>query len=149
MTLGEKLKEDLKNAFKGGDKLKTAVLRFLLSEIQNKEKEKQAQGKKPELADDEVVQALQKEFKKRREAIGLFKKGGREDLVASEEAELALIEEYVPKQLTREEAQAIVLGVISRGAADFNSVMKEAMKEMKGRADGKMVGEIIKERISN
>ncbi len=147
MSLKENLQSDLKVSLKSGNTIKTGVLRFVLSEVQNKEKEKQGQGKPPELADDEVSQVIQKEFKKRREAISLFKKGGREDLVAQEETELAVIEGYIPKQMDRGEIQAVIEKLMSKGFSDFNSLMKEAMKEMKGRADGKLVMELIKERI--
>ncbi len=149
MSLKEKLQSDLIVSLKAGDKLKTGVLRFVLSEVQSKEKEKQGQGKPPELGDEEVGQVLLKEFKKRREAIRLFKTGGREDLVASEEAELAIIEQYIPKQLDQSEIRAVVDKLVSRGLTDFNSLMKEAMKEMKGRADGKLVTEIIQTRIGS
>ena len=135
MSLKETLQSDLKNSLKAGDKKKTGVLRFLLSEVQSKEKEKQAQGKPPELADEEVNAVLQKEFKKRREAIDLFKKGGREDLVIAEQDDLAVIENYIPKQLDKKEIEAIVGKLVSEGHADFNSLMKEAMKHMKGRAE--------------
>lgn len=148
MSLKENLQSDLKVSLKSGDAMKAGVLRFALSEIQNKEKEKQGHGKPTLLTDDEVKEVLQKEFKKRREAIGLFKKGGREDLVTSEETQLAVIEAYIPKQLDKSEIQAIVEKLISSGCADFNSLMKEAMKEMKGRVDGKLVTEVIKERIN-
>ncbi|OGZ53581.1 MAG: hypothetical protein A3B25_00565 [Candidatus Ryanbacteria bacterium RIFCSPLOWO2_01_FULL_48_26] len=148
MSLKENLQSDLKVSLKAGDKIKTGVLRFVLSEVQNKEKEKQGQGKPPELVDEEVSQVIQKEFKKRREAIRLFKTGGREDLVASEEAELAIIEAYIPKQLDQDEIRAVIDKLVSRGFADFNSLMKEAMKEMKGKADGKLVTELVKERTN-
>ena len=68
-------------------------------------------------------------------------------MVASEEMELAVIEEYIPKQLGENEIRAVVEKLVSGGLSDFNSVMKEAMKEMKGRVDGKLVMEVIKERI--
>ena len=148
MSLKENLQSDLKVSLKSGDTMKAGVLRFVLSEVQNKEKEKQGQGKPPWLTDDEARDVLQKEFKKRREAIILFKKGGREDLVTSEETQLAVIEAYIPKQLDTNEIRAIIEKLIARGLGDFNPLMKEAMKEMKGRVDGKLVIELIKERIN-
>ncbi|MEK7507555.1 MAG: GatB/YqeY domain-containing protein [Patescibacteria group bacterium] len=149
MSIKENLQSDLKISMKAGDKIKTGVLRFILSEVQSKEKEKQGQGKPAELIDEEINSVLQKEFKKRKEAIRLFKTGGREDLVSSEEAELAIIEAYIPKQLDQSEIRTIIEKLISRGRTDFASIMKEAMKEMKERADGKFVAEVIKERIKN
>ena len=144
MSLKENLQSDLKVSLKSGDAMKAGVLRFVLSEVQNKEKEKQGQGKPPLLTDDEARDVLQKEFKKRREAISLFKKGGREDLVTSEETQLTVIEAYIPKQLDKSEIQAIIEKLISGGCTDFNLLMKEAMKEMKGRVDGKLVIELIR-----
>lgn len=147
MSLKEHLQSDLKISLKSGDKTKVGVLRFILSEVQNKEKEKQGQGKPPELSDEEVNNVLQKEFRKRKEATALFKKGGREDLVAHEETELAVIEPYLPAQFGENEILAVIEKLVAQGNSDFNSLIKEAMKEMRGKADGKRVTELIKDRL--
>jgi len=148
MTLNEKIKHDTNEALKKGDTLRTGVLRFLSAELYNKIKEKQALKKEMALTDEETVETLRKEMKRRREALELFWKGGREDLVKKEEAELKVIEEYLPPPLTEAEIKAVIDELISGGLADFNSLMRETMKRLKGRgADGQTVGELIKAKI--
>lgn len=157
--LADKIKEDLKISLKSGAMERAAgseprsseragVLRLLLAEVQNKEKEKFG-GKGGALSDEDALAVFQKEAKKRREAIELFKKGNRDDLVKKDEAELVVIEEFLPKQLTQEEIRAAIDKLAVAGVGDFNSLMKEAMKELKGRADGRTVGEIIKEKLNS
>ncbi|MBI4085983.1 MAG: GatB/YqeY domain-containing protein [Candidatus Liptonbacteria bacterium] len=145
--LKEKLTQDLKEAMKAGMKEKTDVVRFLLAQIQNREIEKRSTGQAPTLTGEEVVETLQKEVKKRREAIELFKKGGRPELVQKEELELALITGYLPPEMSREELEKIIGDLKNQGFNDFNSLMKEAMKKVKGKADGKLVSEIVKEKL--
>lgn len=141
-----RLNEDLKNALKSEDSQKAAVLRFLLAQIKNKEIEKRA-GLNKELSDEEIIEVLQKEVKKRKEAIELFKKGGREDLVLKEEAELRIISEYLPPPMSKEEVEAAVQNIINKGMNNFNEVMKEATKLLRGRVDGKALVEIVKEKL--
>ena len=158
MLLIDRLKDDLKTALKSGQKERVGVLRFLLSESHNREKDKQARllasersdggqakGEKPVLTDEEAVAVFQKESKKRREAVELFRKGGREDLVKKETAELAVIQEYLPQVLAPEDIKKVLEKLAARGNKDFNSLMKEAMKELRGKADGRLVSELIKE----
>jgi len=146
MSTHDSIKENLTAALKGGEKERAGVLRLLLAELNNKQKEKFGGNPKP-LADEDALVVLQKEAKKRREAIELFKKGNRDDLVKKDEAELRIIEEYLPKQLSREEIVAVVEKLTAEGGKNFNSLMKAAMAELKGRADGKTVREVIKEKL--
>lgn len=132
---------------KGGDAARLAVLRYMLSLVQNAEKEKYAKQPDVALTDDEVVAVLQKEAKRRKEAVALFRQGKRDDLVQKEEGELAVIYEYIPKELSTEELAEMVDGLKAKGFNDFNSLMRETMKLAKGRADGKVVGEIIKGKL--
>ncbi len=148
MTLVGRIKDDLKNSLKTGASERVGVLRLLLSEINNKQKEKSGAANTP-LTDAEAVAVFQKEAKKRKEAIELFRKGNRGDLVKKEEAELMVIQEYLPKALSESEIKTVIEKLAATGLNDFNSLMKEAMKELKGKADGKMVGEIIKKRLSS
>ncbi len=147
MTLHEQLTDNLKSAMKSGDKPRVEVLRFAIAGIQNAQKEKNAKQPGVALTDDEVISLLQKEAKRRREAIVLFRQGKRDDLVKKEEADIAIIAEYLPKELSREEIEKIVGDLRAQGFNDFNALMKEAMKVLKGRADGKVVGEIIKTKL--
>ena len=149
MSLLDQLKENLKSAMKSGDQKKTGVLRYLLSEIYNQEKAKQAAGKEPALNDEEVVDVLQKEAKKRNDAIDLFKKGGRNDLVEKEDGELLIIKEYLPPEVREDEIIAVVDNIIRSGHNNFGAVMNETMKKLKGRAGGRIVGEIVKKRLSS
>ncbi len=147
MPLTDKLKDDLKSSLKAGNSARAGIIRLFLSEVQNQTKEKFGAGEGA-LTDDEAVAVLQKEAKKRRESIVLFRKGGREDLVKKEELELSVLGEYLPKAMTSEEIKAVISAVMAKGPNDFNSIMKEAMRELKGKADGKTVGDLIKGRLS-
>ena len=148
MALVEKIKGDLKDAMKAGASERVGVLRLLISEINSKQKTVSGAANTP-LADDEVIAVLQKESKKRKDAIELFKQGNREDLVKKDEEELSIIGEYLPKALSNKEIEAVIDAIIAKGAgADFNALIKESMKELKGKADGKTVGDIIKARLA-
>lgn len=147
MSLLERITNDLKAAMKSGDRVRVDVLRFVLAGIQGVQKDKYAAQPGVALSDEEAIAVLQKEVKRRREAIELFKKGNRADLVDKEEADLAIIAAYMPKELSPEEIEKIVNDLHTKGFSDFNSLMREAMKELKGRADGKIVGEIVKRKL--
>ena len=130
---------------KSGDRPRLDVLRFTLAGLNAAQKEKTLKDPQATLGDDEVVTILQKEAKKRRDAIELFKQGKRDDLVAKEEGDLKVIYEYLPAELSRDEIAAMVKIAKANGANDFSSAMKEVMKLAKGRADGKTVGDVIRD----
>ncbi len=148
MTLKDRISNDLKVAMKSGDKLRLETLRSLRAVLMEKEIEKRGpdfNGLKPE---DELA-AVSTAAKKRRESIEQFEKGGREDLAQQERSELRVIEEYLPAQMSVEEVKVHVMGVIAsagaEGPKDFGKVMPIVMKELKGKADGRVVREIVKE----
>ena len=147
MSLYETITSDLKTAMKAGDQVRVDTLRFVLSGINNFKKEKTVKDPAATVTDEEVVSLLQKEIKKRKESIEMFKQGNRADLVEKEESDLAIIAAYVPKELSRGEIEKLVDVAIAGGAKDFNTAMKETMKEVRGRADGKAVGEVIKAKL--
>jgi uncharacterized protein YqeY len=147
MALLLKITNDLRAAMKSGDRSRVDVLRFILAGVQGAEKDKYAKQPGVPLSDEEAVAVLQKEIKRRKEALELFKKGNRTDLVSKEEGDLAVIAEYVPEELSAEEIEKVVDDLKIKGFSDFNSLMREAMKELKGRADGKIVGEIVKRKL--
>ena len=147
MAIYANLNDDLKAAMKVGDKARLEVLRFVLSGVNSAKKDKEAKTPGAELSDDEVTAILQKEAKRRKEAVELFRQGKRDDLVAKEEADLAVIYGYLPKELSNDELGTIVDDLKAKGFADFNALMRETMKVVKGRADGKTVGEIIKAKL--
>ena len=151
--LYQKITEDLKTAMKAGKEFEAGVLRFLLSSLHNKEIEKKGKGLEPTLSDEEVIEVLSREAKKRKEAIEIYIKGGRNDLVEKETKELEIIKQYLPEQLSEEEIEKIVVATIEKIGAkdikDLGRVMGEVMKELKGKADAKLVSEIVKKRITN
>ena len=145
MALQEKIAHDLTTAQKAGEALRLDTLRFVMAQIKNRVIEKRGKGGGESLTDAEVMEVLQKEAKKRREAITMFQSGGRADLSEKEESQLQIISEYLPKMMDREEVRAIISALIKKSGGDFKNVMREAMAELKGKADGKMVSEIVGE----
>lgn len=147
MTLLEKINDDLKSAMKSGQKDRVEVLRFISSGLYNAQKDKNVKQPGAVLTDDEAIAVLQKEAKRRREAVPLFRRGKRDDLVRKEEAGLAVMYEYIPKELSAAELEKIIDDLKAKGFGDFNTLMREAMKLVKGRVGGKTVGDVIKKKI--
>lgn len=143
MGLLERLNQDLKEAMRAGDERRKLAIRAVKTAIRNAEVEKMAP-----LDEDEILAVIAREAKKRRDAIEEFRRGGREDLVADEEAELAVLESYLPRQLTAEEIEAHAREVIAElqaaGQPDMGSVMRRMMADLKGRADGRLVNQIVR-----
>ena len=181
MNLKEKIQNELQGAVKNRAELKTSVLRLLLSAILNKEKEKRYKlsKEKPEgeesklssspfavarelkekdlekesqLIDEEVIDVISSEIKKRKESILEFKKGERQDLVDKETKEKAILEKYLPEQLSEEELQKLVKEAIEKIGAkeikDMGKVMAELMPQVKGKADGSLVSKAVKELLA-
>lgn len=142
MSLREQLDKDLLEAVRNKDGLKRSALRLIKAGLQLEEK---SRGK--ELEDEDVVQVLSREAKRRRESIDAFRDGNRPDLVEKEEAELAILAAYLPQQLTAEEVRDIALSVIEEvgasGPGERGKVMGRLMPQVKGKADGKMVNRIV------
>jgi len=132
---------------KAKDGNRVSVLRFLLSSIQNREIEK-----KEPLDDEEVLAEITSSAKRRRESMEAFKEGDRMDLVEKEAAELAILQEYLPEQLSPEEIRGVVQEVVEEvgatTASDLGKIMKELMPRLRGKADGKLVNEIVQEVLS-
>jgi len=141
MSLSEKLAEDLQTALKAGDTVRRTTIGMLRSTIHNKEIEK---GKKDEgLSDEEIIGLLMAESKKRREAMEEYKRAGRSEQAAQEEAELAIIQSYLPAQLSdteiASELRAILDELGTRHKADFGRIMKVATERMRGRTEGSRI----------
>ena len=147
MTLNEQINNDLKTAMKAGEKVKLETLRLLRAHMI--ELSKRGEGK--EITPEEELSVLMAAMKKRKEAIEIYEKAGRMELAQQERAELQVISSYLPKQLTAQEAEDIILRIIAQtgasGAKDFGKVMPLAMKELKGRIDGKLVQEFVKAKL--
>ena len=142
MGLKERLEEDLKKAMRERDVLRRSVLRLIRSEVHNEEIALQ----KP-LDDDGIIGVLSRQVRQRRESIYEFRKGQREDLVQREEDELAVLQQYLPPQLTVEELTALAQGVIremgAQGTGDRGKVMGRLMPQVKGKAEGSAVNEVV------
>ncbi len=146
MSLKEKLSNDMKAAMKSGEKIRLETLRTLRAALLEKEIEKR--GSETGMTPEDELGVLTAAAKKRKESIEMFQKGGRADLVDQESKELAIIQEFLPKQLTEEEVVSVIRSVIVETGgstpADFGKVMPAAMKQLKGKADGRTVQELVK-----
>lgn len=146
-SLKDRLSDDMKDAMRAQDKARLSTIRMLLSAVKYKEIDL---GKK--LTDEEVIETITSMVKQRRDSIEQFAKAGRIDLVEKEEAELRMLQGYLPEQLTPEEIEAeIEKAVNEAGAAgmkDLGKVMKLLMPKVSGRADGKLVSDKVRERLS-
>ncbi|MFS8640420.1 MAG: GatB/YqeY domain-containing protein [Symbiobacteriaceae bacterium] len=146
MNLNERLTEDMKAALKAGPagKLRLETIRFLRAAIKNAEIEKHAP-----LSDDEILGIITKQVKQLRESLADFQRSNRQDLVEKAEAEMAILSEYLPKQLSADEvrdlARTVIAQVGAQGPKDMGKVMGPLMAQVRGRADGKMVQQIVKE----
>ena len=143
MGLRDQIDIDIKNAMKSGAKDKVSALRMLSAAIKNKQIEK-----REPLVDGEIVDTVRSLIKQRKDSIEQFAKGGRQDLVDKETAEVAVLEVYLPQQMAREEIEKIVREVIAQtgalGAKDLGKVMKALVPLLAGRADNKLVSELVK-----
>ena len=147
MSLKDKLTEDLKQAMRQGDEQRRSTLRLVMAAIKNAEIEKRR-----ELEEGELLAIIAKEAKQRHESIDQFERGGRQDLADREEAELQILLAYLPEQLSREdiEAQArqIIEEVGATSPAQMGQVMRRLMPLMQGKADGKLVSQVVKELLA-
>ncbi|MGN6797339.1 MAG: GatB/YqeY domain-containing protein [Gaiellaceae bacterium] len=147
MTLIEELEDDVKDAMRAGDAARRDALRLILASLKSAEKDLL----RP-LSEEEELQVLQRERKKRIEAAEAFRGGGREEQAAKEEAELAVLEEFMPEPLTEEELERILDDAIAENGAtsmrDMGRVMKDVMPQIAGRADGAAVSQMLREKLA-
>ena len=141
----EKIAEDMKVAMKSGQKLRLETLRTIRAQLLEKQVERRPSGS---ITPEDEITVLNAASKKRKEAIEIYRANGRNEMAEQEEKELAIIQEYMPKQLSIEEVESIVKKIISDSGAtsakDFGKVMPLVMKELKGKADGKFIQETVK-----
>ena len=178
-ALKVKLNEDLKQALKSGDKVKLGTVRLVLSAAKNAEMAKRAKrmvdvakkagitelnklelsaaqiaeiSKQSELEDADIITVIAREIKQRNESIEAYKAGNRPDLIAQEEAELAVLMSYMPKQVSHEEVVAVAQRIISEvgahGPSDKGKVMPKIIGELKGKADGKEINAVVTELLN-
>lgn len=146
MSLKERIVKDMTAAMKERDAARTSTLRMVKAAVQNREIEKGG-----ELTDEEMTKALQSLVKQRRDSIEQYERAGREELAAKERAEIAVIEEYLPRAASREEIDwAVASAIVETGATsmkEMGAVMKAAQALLEGRADGRALSEVVKSKL--
>jgi uncharacterized protein YqeY len=145
--LKQKLMDDLKQALKGRDKVVSSVIRLAMAAIKNAEIARQATSD-----DADILGVIAKQARQRQESIEAFKQGNRQDLVAQEEAELAVLNGYLPRQMPREEiiaeARRVIAEVGAVGLSDKGKVMSQIIAQLKGKADGREINAVVTELLS-
>ncbi len=147
-NLKEKLNDDLKQALRGGDKVRRSVIRLVLAALKNAEIARQA-----DLENGDILGIIAKEARQHEESIEAFKQGNRQDLVDQEEAQLVILKEYLPQQVTRDEivaeARRIIEEIGAQGPRDKGKVMPKLIAQLKGKADGREINEIVTELLGS
>ncbi len=147
MSIQTQIQQDLKTAMKGGETLRLETLRTLRAQFLELAK----RGLDKEITPDDEIAVLTAAIKKRKEAIEMFEKGGRSHLAAKEKQEIEIISVYLPPQLGPEEAKGVIEAIIAESGAtsqkDFGRVMSAAMKELKGKIDGKIVQDLVRQKL--
>ena len=142
MNLSERLADDLKKAMKDKDKVRLSVIRMVRSAVKNREIDPGTT-----LSDEEVLVVIQKELKQRRDSLQAFESAGRTDLIDEVQAEIDILSEYLPAQLSEDELRDIVKRIITEvgavGKSDVGKVMGKVMPEIRGRADGKLAQQVV------
>lgn len=150
MSLKDRISEDIKAAMKSKDKVRLETVRSIKKVILEKETSVRPSGKDA-LTEEEELEVLTQLAKQRKDSIEQYKKAGREDLADAETQELAILEEYLPAQLSDAEVEAVIDGLIAKvgatSAKDMGKVMGPAMKELKGKADGAKVQTLVKAKL--
>ncbi len=149
MGLKEQLNDDLKDAMRAKDEDRMRAIRMLKAAISNLEiartDPKNQQHGQP-VTEADLNKVVENQIKQRRDSIEMYQKGNRPELAATEQAEIKVLEKYMPKQMTRDEVKAEVEKVVADlGTKEFPKVMRESAQRLKGRADGRMVNEVVKE----
>ncbi|RMD92522.1 MAG: GatB/YqeY domain-containing protein [Calditrichaeota bacterium] len=147
MSLKNKIQEEMKSAMKAGDKIKLTTLRTVLAQLKEVEIDKRR-----ELTEEEEIQVLAKAAKKRKEAIEFYQKSDRTDLLEKEQQELEIINSFLPQPLTTDELEKIISDAIAETGAtslkEMGKVMSVVMPKVKGRAEGKIVQEMVRKKLS-
>ncbi|HEY6092938.1 MAG TPA: GatB/YqeY domain-containing protein [Gemmatimonadales bacterium] len=142
-SLADRLRAAMNESRKQRDQARTLLLSTTLSEVKNREIEL---GRPP--TDDETAEVLRRGIKKRRESVEVYEKAGRQDAANTESAEIKMLEEFLPAAVPPEEIRAAVREAIAGGAMDMGKVMGVVMPRFKGRADGKLVNQIVREELA-
>ena len=165
MALKQRIQGDLTESVMGKEELRSSVLRLLLSAINNKETEKRTKiwretpkasiedlEKESKLTDEEIINVISSEIKKRRESIELFEKGGKGDQADKEKKEAGILQKYLPEQMSEAELRKIVAEAVKKVGAkeqkDMGKVMAELAPKTKGKADGSLISKVVKELLT-
>jgi uncharacterized protein YqeY len=152
MSIREQLQNDLKDAMRQQDNTRKQALRSVIAAIKKAETELDSSGQRVALDDDDILAVIAKLAKQRQESIVEFQKGGRDDLVAEEQADLEILQGYLPQQMGRDEIEAeareVIAEVGAAGPRDMGKVMKPLMARLRGRADGKLANQIVRELLA-
>lgn len=165
MALRQQIQSDLNESVLGKEELRSSVLRLLLAAISNKETEKRTKiwkqnpkasvedlEKESKLTDEEIINVISSEIKKRRESIELFEKGGKKDMADKEKKEAEILQKYLPEQMSEADLRKLVKEAVSKVGAktqkDMGKVMAELMPKTKGKADGSLISKIVKELLT-
>jgi uncharacterized protein YqeY len=149
MDLRQQLMDDLKEAMRQQDELRKRAIRSVLAAMKQAETELDASGERVHLNDSDLLAIIAKQARQRQESIDEFGKAGRQDLVVQEQAELNILQGYLPRQLTQEEIEAeariVIKEVEASGPRDMGKVMSPLMQRLRGRADGRLVNQVVRE----
>jgi uncharacterized protein YqeY len=149
MSLKDRIPQDLKNALKSKNAVELSTLRMLQSAIKNREIDKQKRD--GGLSDEEITEVISTEIKKRKEAVEMYERGQRQDLADKEKAEIDVLMNYMPRQMSEDEVRGEVTGAIqeagAKGPKDLGKVMKVLMPRVKGKAEGGLVNKVVREEL--
>ena len=156
MTLKDQLNADLRDAMRAGDEARKSTLRMLITAVRNAEippEGAHVTASRLDLDDEGVLNVIRKEVKQRRDSIDIYEKANRTDLASKEEAEVAILNAYLPQQMSRDEivvaARAIIERVGASGPADKGKVMPAIMAELRGKAEGREINAVVSELLSS
>ena len=152
MGLRERLTDDLKEAMRNRDDTRKRTVRSIIAAMKKAETELDSSGSRVVLDDPGILGIISKQAKQRQESIEAFQAGGRQDLVDREQAELAILQSYLPRQLTQaeieEQARQVIAETGASGPRDIGTVMRPLMARLKGQADGRLVNQVVRELLS-
>lgn len=152
MDLRQQLADDLKDAMRQRDDLRKRTIRSVLAAVKKAETELDSSGERKVLGDEDILVIIAKQAKQRQESMAEYAKAGRQDLVSEEESELGILQTYLPQQLTREqievEAREVIQEVGASGPQDLGKVMRPLMARLRGRADGKLANQVVRDLLT-
>ena len=153
MTLKQRIHDDMKTAMRGGDKSRLMVIRMTMAAIKQREVDgRKDASKEVDLGDQQVLEVIEKMVKQRRESVTQYEAGGRKDLAEKEAAEIDMLKDYLPEQMSEQELDAIVAAVIAEtgasGMQDMGKVMGQLKQKAQGRADMSQVSQKVKAHLS-